>query len=128
MRSSRVSMRPLGSLEIKEDIGNSESKESEEIFEIKKTMKSHMMVAALIVTVTFVAGFTLPGGYVQNDSNNQGMAVLSLSTNGTKGTDRDRATATMENFESFVMEDSIAMLLSMCAIGIYFFASFPIKK
>ena len=121
-------MRPLGSLEIKEDIGNSESKESEEIFEIKKTMKSHMMVAALIVTVTFVAGFTLPGGYVQNDSNNQGMAVLSLSTNGTKGTDRDRATATMENFESFVMEDSIAMLLSMCAIGIYFFASFPIKK
>ena len=92
-------MRPLGSLEIKEDSGNSESKESEEISEIKKTMESHMIVAALIATVTFAAGFTLPGGYVQNGSNNQGMAVLSLPTNGTKGTDRDRSTATRENFE-----------------------------
>ncbi|XP_034686720.1 ankyrin repeat-containing protein At5g02620-like [Vitis riparia] len=56
-RSSRVRMRPLGSPEIKEDSGSSERKES----------------------------FTLPGGYIQNESNNQGMAVLSLPTNGTKG-------------------------------------------
>ena len=31
------------------------------------------------------------------------------------------------NFESFVVENNIAMLLSMSAIIIYFIASFPIK-
>ncbi|XP_059593090.1 uncharacterized protein LOC104879434 [Vitis vinifera] len=46
-RSSRVRMRPLGSPEIKEGSGSSESKESEEIYEIKRTIKSHMIVAAL---------------------------------------------------------------------------------
>ena len=122
-------MRPSSSvLEINDDRGSSESKEREEISEMKKTIKSHMMVAALIATVTFAAGFTLPGGYVQSGSNNQGMAVLSLPTiNTTNGKDRDMANATRLNFRTFVMEDSIAMLLSMCAIGIYFFASFPIK-
>ena len=87
-----------------------------------------MIVAALIATVTFAAGFTLPGGYIQNESNNQGLAVLSLPTNGTKGKDRDMAIAVRENFRTFVMADGIAMLLSMCAISIYFFASFPIKN
>ena len=50
---------------------------------MKKTLKSHTIVATLIATVTFVAGFTLPGGYIQNESNDQGMTVLSLPTNGT---------------------------------------------
>ena len=73
-----------------------------------------MIVAALIATVTFAAGFTLPGGYIQNESNNQGLAVLSLPTNGTNGKDRYMAFAVRENFESFVMEDSIAMVFSVC--------------
>ncbi|KAJ9701406.1 hypothetical protein PVL29_006660 [Vitis rotundifolia] len=147
MRSSRiVSMTPLGSLEIKEDSGSSESdkiseskeseeiseskesKESKEISEIKKTMKSHMIVAALIATVTFAAGFTLPGGYIQDESSNQGMAVFSLPANGTKGKDQGMEFAVRENFRIFVMADGMAMLLSMCAIGIYFFASFPLKN
>ena len=116
-------MRPSSSLEIKDDSGSSKSKESKEIFEMKKTLKSHLIVAALIANVTFAAGFTLPGGYGQNGSENQGMAVLSLTTN----TTNHMANAARENFRSFVMEDSITMLLSMCAIGIYFSASFPIK-
>ena len=91
-------------------------------------MKSHMIVAALIATVTFAAGFTLPGGYIQNESNNQGLAVLSLPTNGTNGKDQVMAFALRENFRIFVVADGIVMLLSMCAIGIYFYASFPIKK
>ncbi|XP_034680633.1 ankyrin-3-like isoform X3 [Vitis riparia] len=71
--SFRVGIRPLGSLEVKEDMDSSdskgseeisESKESEEISKLKKTMESHMIVAALIATVTFAAGFTLPGGYI----------------------------------------------------------------
>ena len=122
-------MRPSSSvLEVKDDRGSSESKEREEISEMKKTIKSHMIVAALIATVTFAAGFTLPGGYVQSGNNSQGMAVLSLPTsNTTKGKDRDMANATRLNFITFVMEDGIAMLLSICAIGIYFYASFRIK-
>ena len=92
---------------------------------MKKTMKIHMVVAALIATVTFAAGITLPSGYVQSGSNNQGMAVLStLPTNATNGY---MAAAARAKFESFVIEDSIAMLLSMSAIVIYFIASFPIK-
>ncbi|KAL6342706.1 hypothetical protein AAG906_013112 [Vitis piasezkii] len=83
MRSSGVSMRPLG---------------------------SHMIVAALIATVTFVAGFTLPGGYVQNGSNNQGMAVL--------------ATATRENFGSFTVQGYLwyGYALTMSAMTAMVFA------
>ena len=45
-----------------------------------------MIVAALIATVTFATSFTLPGGYVQSgSSSNEGMAVLSLPTNGRDG-------------------------------------------
>ena len=54
----------MGSLEVKEDMDSSDSKGSEEISKLKKTMESHMIVAALIATVTFAAGFTLPGGYI----------------------------------------------------------------
>ncbi|WJZ88055.1 hypothetical protein VitviT2T_007387 [Vitis vinifera] len=35
------------------------------------------------------------------------------------------APAVRDNFTSFVMADSIAMVLSMCAIGVYFLAAFP---
>ncbi|WJZ88072.1 hypothetical protein VitviT2T_007404 [Vitis vinifera] len=138
--SFRVGIRPLGSLEVKEDMNSSESKgskeisenkgseESKEISEMKKTMKSHMIVAALIATVTFTAGFTLPGGYIPDKGVTQGMAVLSLPTDGTLGKDGDMASAATESFRNFVMEDSIAMVLSMCAIGIYFLASFPIEN
>ena len=92
---------------------------------MKKTLKSHTIVATLIATVTFAAGFTLPGGYIQNESNDQGMTVLSLPTNGTQGKDRYMAFAVRENFKIFVIADSIAMVLSMCAIGIYFLAAVP---
>ncbi|XP_034686728.1 ankyrin repeat-containing protein ITN1-like [Vitis riparia] len=138
--SFRVGIRPLGSLEVKKDMDSSEckgseeiseskeSEESKEISEIKKTMKSHMIVAALIATVTFTAGFTLSGGYIPDKGVTQGMAVLSLPTDGTLGKDGDMASAATENFRNFVMEDSIAMVLSMCAIGIYFLASFPIEN
>ena len=117
-------MRSSSSLEIKKDSGI--SIEIEKIIsEMKKTMKNHMIVAALIATVTFAAEITLPSGYVQSGRNNQGRSVL--STLPTNGTDGYMAAASRSNFESFVVEDSIAMLLSMSAIVIYFIASFPIK-
>ncbi|CAL5337529.1 unnamed protein product [Camellia sinensis] len=43
---------------------------------IKKTMDTQLIVAALIATVTFAAGFTMPGGYDGNQGPNQGMATL----------------------------------------------------
>ena len=102
--------------------------EEKEILKMKKTMKSHLIVAALIATVTFGAGFTLPGGYIPNEGNDHGMAVLSLPTNGNKGNDRLMEIAVRKSFRVFVVADSIAMILSMCAIGIYFLASLPFKN
>ncbi|KAJ9701422.1 hypothetical protein PVL29_006673 [Vitis rotundifolia] len=132
--SFRVGIRPLGSLEVKEDMDSSdskgseeisESKESEEISQLKKTMESHMIVAALIATVTFAAGFTLPGGYIPDKGDTQGMAVLSLPTNGIEGKDQDMAIEASQNFRIFVVADSIAMISSLCAVGIYFLAALP---
>ena len=68
----------MGSLEIKEDSDDSDREESKGISELKKTMENHMTMATLIATVTFATGFTLPGGYIQDKDNNQGMAVLSF--------------------------------------------------
>uniref|UniRef100_A0A803MEM1 PGG domain-containing protein n=2 Tax=Chenopodium quinoa TaxID=63459 RepID=A0A803MEM1_CHEQI len=43
----------------------------------RKRVDTHMLVATLVATVTFAAGFTLPGGYNQSDNDpNIGMAVL----------------------------------------------------
>ena len=84
-------------------------------------------MATLITTITFVAGFTLLGGYIQDKSNDQGMTVLSFPTNGTKGTDGDMANAVRADFKKFVVADSVAMVLSLFAIGINFLATFPMN-
>ena len=58
-------------------------------------------MAALIATVTFAAGFTLPGGY----NVNEGTATL----------------AKKSAFKAFVVMDTLAMVLSVSAIFIFFF-------
>ena len=75
---------------------------------IKKEGKIHLIVAALIATVTFAAGFTLPGGY--NQSN--GMGILSKKA----------------AFEAFVVMNTIAMVLSVSAVFNYLFMSMHVKK
>ncbi|CAL5395336.1 unnamed protein product [Camellia sinensis] len=72
--------------------------------DIRKAGDTHLIVATLIATVTFAAGFTMPGGYNSNDGPNQGMAILT----------REAA------FKAFVVTDSMAMILSTCAILVYF--------
>ena len=126
LQPRRVSTRPLGSLEIEEEEGDGDERtESEKVSEIKKTIKNHMIVATLIATVTFAAGFTLPGGYIESEGDHQGMAVLSIRAKTDNKREKDIADSARENFLNFVREDGIAMVLSICAIGIYFLASFP---
>ncbi|PHU18697.1 hypothetical protein BC332_14392 [Capsicum chinense] len=65
----------------------------------------HIVVATLIMTVTFAAGITLPGGFESDpNSPNQGMAILIRKT----------------AFRAFVVSDAIAFTFSAVAIFIYF--------
>ncbi|KAI7981308.1 Protein ACCELERATED CELL DEATH 6 [Camellia lanceoleosa] len=75
--------------------------------DIKKTEDTHMIVAALIATVTFAAGFTMPGGYNGNQGPTQGMAILTRET----------------TFQAFAVTNTIAMILSTSAIVTYFFGA-----
>ncbi|KAM3236676.1 ankyrin repeat-containing protein ITN1-like [Capsicum annuum] len=77
--------------------------------EVESFMKSaqiHVVVATLIMTVTFAAGITLPGGFESEpDRPNQGMAILIRKT----------------AFRAFVVSDAIAFTFSAIAIFTYFF-------
>ncbi|KAK6933367.1 Ankyrin repeat [Dillenia turbinata] len=67
---------------------------------LKKSGETKLIVATLIATVTFAAGFTVPGGYDGNEGPNHGMAILSKKT----------------AFKAFVVSDTIAMMLSTTAV------------
>ncbi|XP_059630920.1 protein ACCELERATED CELL DEATH 6-like [Cornus florida] len=75
--------------------------------DLTKIADIQMIVATLIATVTFAAGFTIPGGYDGNDGPSQGMAVLVRQT----------------AFKAFVLADTIAMVFSIIAVFLLFFAS-----
>ncbi|XP_034685117.1 ankyrin repeat-containing protein At5g02620-like [Vitis riparia] len=88
------------------DGNNSKSEDVEKDKRISTTKRqggTHLIVAALVATVTFAAGFTLPGGY-----NDNGMAIL------TKRAD----------FKAFIVIDTIAVILSLSAVLVYFSMSF----
>ena len=88
---------------IKEEKKKRESKEYKEKYtaELQKQGETHLIVSALITTVTFAAGFTLPGGYKEDD----GKAILSKKA----------------AFRAFVVTDTIAMVSSLCAVFLHFF-------
>ncbi|XP_021769416.1 ankyrin repeat-containing protein At5g02620-like [Chenopodium quinoa] len=71
---------------------------------LKEAAQSRLVVAALIATVSFTAGFTLPGGFDQNLGDNMGMAVL-------KG---------RLAFKVCVVSNAIAFMSSTIAILLYF--------
>ena len=86
----------------KEIRGRERKKERKEyISQLQKQGETHLIVSALITTVTFAAGFTLPGGY--KDDN--GKAILSKKA----------------AFRAFVVMDTIAMVSSLCAVFLHFF-------
>ncbi|XP_060212429.1 protein ACCELERATED CELL DEATH 6-like [Lycium barbarum] len=82
--------------------GKGDEKQHEKIMQAAQI---HLVVATLIMTVTFTAGFTLPGGF-ESDTNspNKGMAILL------------RRTA----FRAFVVTDAIAFTSSAAAVFTYF--------
>ncbi|KAM7462920.1 hypothetical protein LguiA_031041 [Lonicera macranthoides] len=75
------------------------------IDDLKKMTDNHMVVAALIATVAFTAGFTMPGGYIQSGGENEGMAVLSTKSIA---------------FQAFIISDTTALLFSTSALFMYF--------
>ncbi|KAM7462904.1 hypothetical protein LguiA_031025 [Lonicera macranthoides] len=75
--------------------------------ELWERAQTHIVVTTLIATITFAAGFTMPGGFIQSGSPHQGMSLLTKST----------------TFQAFIIFDTIALVLSTSAIFIYFVAS-----
>ncbi|KAE9454997.1 hypothetical protein C3L33_13101, partial [Rhododendron williamsianum] len=75
--------------------------------EMSKMAETHMIVATLISTITFAAGFTIPGGYHGEQGPNQGMAVLV----------REAA------FKAFVISNTIALICSTSSVFLYVSAS-----
>nr|GMD47649.1 protein ACCELERATED CELL DEATH 6-like [Ipomoea batatas] len=72
-------------------------------FGVRKS-QTNIIVATLIATITFAAGFTVPGGYNSNvDSEEAGKAILI----------RNAA------FKAFVVTDAVAFICSMLAVFIY---------
>ena len=76
--------------------------------------ESHLVVAALIATVTFAAAFTLPGGYKSDneDGRNRGTSILTKNA----------------AFQAFVVSDSIAMVLSLSAVFVHFILSLKLFR
>ncbi|KAF3660089.1 hypothetical protein FXO37_13665 [Capsicum annuum] len=73
---------------------------------ILSAAQMQLVVATLLVTVTFAAGFTLPGGFESDDNSpNKGMAILIRKS----------------AFRAFVLPDAIAFACSAGAIFSYFY-------
>ena len=82
------------------------------VFVMENASQVHLVVDTLITTVTFVAGITMPGGFIGQEGPQPGSAVLI----------RNAA------FRVFVITDTIAMVQSCCAAFIYLFMPLLIRE
>ncbi|KAM2063538.1 hypothetical protein ACFX16_027063 [Malus domestica] len=78
---------------------------------LQKAKETHLVVAAMIATVTFAAGFTMPGGYQSEIGPDQGSAILSRSA----------------AFKAFVITDTLAMAMSSCSVLVLLYSSIHTK-
>ncbi|XP_019183722.1 PREDICTED: ankyrin repeat-containing protein At5g02620-like [Ipomoea nil] len=79
------------------------SADDNEINTMLKSSKTNIIVATLILTVTFAAGFTVPGGYDGNPGSKQGKPILLRNT----------------AFIVFVVADTVAFIFSILSIFLY---------
>ncbi|KAM5576098.1 hypothetical protein ABKV19_007126 [Rosa sericea] len=74
---------------------------------------SHLIVATLIATVSFAAGFTMPGGYLNDKgSPDQGSAILTKNA----------------AFQAFVITNTTAMTLSSCSVLLHLYSIVFLKR
>ncbi|XP_074269810.1 protein ACCELERATED CELL DEATH 6-like [Silene latifolia] len=96
-----------GSINTIGSVENSEGKPKkiqERIDYLQKVGETRLVVAALIATVSFTAGFTLPGGFDQSPGETIGLAVLVKKA----------------SFIVFLISNTIAFTLSSLAVICYF--------
>ena len=87
--------------------GKQQGKDDPELPELEKAREASMIAATLIATVTFTAGFTLPGGYAGADGPSPGSAVL-----------RHNAA-----FKAFMVTDTAAFVLSSLAVFLHLYVA-----
>ncbi|KAF2317598.1 hypothetical protein GH714_025125 [Hevea brasiliensis] len=74
------------------------------VLKFEKVKDSHLVAATLIATVTFAAGFTLPGGNISEENDlKKGSPILGKNL----------------AFKAFMISDTIAMVLSTCSVFIH---------
>ncbi|XP_060183434.1 protein ACCELERATED CELL DEATH 6-like [Lycium barbarum] len=73
----------------------------------KERVNAHLLVATLITAIAFTAGFTIPGGYDDDEGPSKGMAILARKT----------------AFKVFVVADTLALISSTFAVLLHFNAT-----
>lgn len=76
------------------------------IDQFRKGKDPQLLVATLIATVSFAAGFTMPGGYISEKGSEQGQAILGRSS----------------AFKAFLMCNTIALMFSSFSVIAHLFA------
>ncbi|KAM1701479.1 hypothetical protein ACFXTH_026858 [Malus domestica] len=79
---------------------------------LMKAKDTQLVVATLIATVTFAAGFTMPGGYHSEGGSEQGSPILSRNT----------------AFKVFVITNTLAMAMSSCSVLVLMYSSIYTKR
>ncbi|KAL8158093.1 hypothetical protein AgCh_002702 [Apium graveolens] len=79
----------------------------EKIKSYRERTTTQIIVTALITTVTFTVGFTMPGGYHESGEPEEGLVLLSKK----------------KAFEVFMVSDSLALALSITSLFLYFISS-----
>ncbi|WOH14015.1 hypothetical protein DCAR_0933530 [Daucus carota subsp. sativus] len=90
-----------------EEQAHSELEKKKHLQTYKKRTNTQIIVTALITTVTFTVGFTMPGGLYQSGGIDQGLVIFSKKA----------------AFNTFMVSDAIALLLSTSSLVFYFLES-----
>ncbi|XP_019183737.1 PREDICTED: receptor-interacting serine/threonine-protein kinase 4-like [Ipomoea nil] len=80
-----------------------DAKEAKDITLMLETSKANIIVATLLLTVTFAAGFAVPGGFDSNSGKTQGMPILAQNT----------------AFKIFVVANAFAFIFSILSLWLH---------